>query len=479
MAKVFIGATGCKMYLGAAKITKAYLGSQRVYSAGNIVTYKVDSGVTYQEEVDSGASCLAPKTFTPAKSGWTFVGWRTDTTASGSVLTSKVMGDDPVTLYAVFSQTVTLTYYNGSATPTTATKTRYYNNGNVANPTVTLTQAAISGWTARGWSTDAAGNAGVVYANGATVTLTGSLTLYGLYYQTITLALVTDSGTANHSGTRYYNSSGNMVNPTFAPGVPAKSGWTARGWGAATAGNAGVTYASGATFALTGSLTLYALYYQTITLTTVASGATSNTAGTRYYNSSGSVVNPSFTVANPAKTGATFMGWSADGSATVANSSISGLTLDANTTRYAIFKYMDASISIPAKNYENCNMTDALNGSVLYSGINAALYQALTVTVNASAWLDFRGANYTISLACGGGSCVILQPYNDWSVPSVKHGASCNAAITIPFAVASGITDLTVASVCVSPGDGAGYSIGNCYFTSFSDAVLIGRTVVG
>lgn len=479
MAKVFIGATGCKMYLGAAKITKAYLGSQRVYSAGNTVTYKVDSGVTYQEEVDSGASCLEPLTFTPTKSGWAFMGWRTDATASGSVLTSKVMGDNPITLYAVFKQTVKLTFYNGTTTPTVTPRVRYYNNGNVANPTITMSQTSKTGWTARGWGTGTAGNAEAVYASNAAVTLTASLTLYGLYYQTITLALITDSGTANHSGTRYYNSSGNMVNPTFAPGVPVKSGWTARGWGAATAGNAGVTYASGATFALTANLTLYALYYQTITLTTVANGVTSNAAGTRYYNSSGNTVNPTFVVANPAKTGATFMGWSADGTAAVANGSISGLTLDASTTRYAIFKYGDASISIPTKSYVDCNMTDALDGSVLYSGVNAALYQALTVTVNASAELAYRGASYTISLACGGGSCVILQPYNDWSVPTVKHDAVYNAAVTIPFAIASGITDLTVESVCTSSGDGVVYSIGNCYFTDFDNAVLIGRTVVG
>ena len=476
MAKVFMGATGCKMYLGAAKITKAYLGSQRVYSAGNIVTYKVDSGVTYQEEVDSGAFCLAPTTFTPAKSGWVFVGWREDATAAGSVFASKVMGDEPVTLYAVFEQAVTLTYYNGSATPTTATKTRYYNNGNVANPTVTLTLAAISGWTARGWSTDAAGSAGVVYANGATVTLTGGLTLYGLYYQTITLALVTDSGTANHSGIRYYNSSGNMVNPTFAPGVPAKSGWTARGWGAATAGNAGVTYTSGATFALTASVTLYALYYQTITLTTVANGVTSNAAGTRYYNSSGNVVNPTFTVANPAKTGATFMGWSAaDGSATVANSSISGLTLGASTTRYAVFKYADAQTSSVVGRYNIEASTNRGDVSQLIGTINGNSYSAITLTVqadlNVGKWTTSNWGYLYINDICLRKYHSTGTTYTTEGVATDQSGYPCYADATaeITINLPTGSAQLNLIEK------------GEVYksWCEITKAMLIGRTVVG
>lgn len=478
MAKVFISTTGYKFYLGTEKIKSAHIGNERVYSAGNIVTYMIDTNVVYKEEIDSGSSCLTPTTFVPDKAGWTFIGWREDATASKSVLMSKVMEDKPITLYAVFEQAASLTYYNGSTTPITTTKKRYYNNSHVENPSIALTQAVLPGWTARGWSTSSYATGEISYANGATVTLINNLTLYGLYYQTLTLSLITDTGTAKHSGTRYYNSSSNTTNPSFTPTVPAKSGWVIRGWSTSTVGNAGVTYASGATFSLATSLTLYALYYQTITLTTVANGATSANSGTRYYNSSGNVVNPTFTVANPAKSGATFLGWSVDGTATVTNGSISGLVLDASTTRYAVFKYADATINISPKSFMDCNIS-SLDGSVLYSGINAALYQALTVTVDAYAHLNFRGAIYTIGLTCGGGSCTILQPWNDLSVPSVNHDAKYNGRITIPFTTASGTTNLTVSSVCNSAGDGVGYSTGTCYLTSFTDAVLTGRTVVG
>lgn len=89
------------------KIAKMYCQNEVIYSAGNTVTYIVD-GISYQEDVEEGASCLSPKTFTPSKSGWEFVGWRQqDTAANDSVLSNLIMENEPITLYAVFRQAVT------------------------------------------------------------------------------------------------------------------------------------------------------------------------------------------------------------------------------------------------------------------------------------------------------------------------------------------------------------------------------------
>ena len=161
-----------------------------MYSAGSVVTYRVDTETVYQEEVDEGASCLSPKTFTPSKSGWTFVGWRSDGAASGTVLTNKVMGDTPVTLYAVFRQIITVTYYNGNTTASSASGNRYYNNGAISNPSFTLNQVALSGWTVRGWSTNGTANSGITYNNGVAFTRDSNVTLFGMYQQTITWKLV-------------------------------------------------------------------------------------------------------------------------------------------------------------------------------------------------------------------------------------------------------------------------------------------------
>ena len=138
---IYIGTKKSKLFLGDNKIKKIYVGTEKVYSSGNIVTYYVDTNIMYQEEVDSEASCLSPTTFTPELSGYTFVGWREDAVASGEVLSSKVMGDEPISLYAVFKKTFTLSFANnyasgGATNPVSGNQ--YYNNGNIVNPVVTL-----------------------------------------------------------------------------------------------------------------------------------------------------------------------------------------------------------------------------------------------------------------------------------------------------------------------------------------------------
>ena len=180
---VNIGNKKSKIYIGSTKVSKVYLGSRKIYSSGSTCTYICD-GNTYQEEVDEGASCLSPKTVTPAKDGWEFAGWRQDTEANGNVLSSLTMGDAPITLYAVFRQTITLSYNGNSATSgSTAAQTgyRYYNNGNVANPSFTLRSNGFSrsGYTFSKWALNSA--SGTQYAVGASMTLAASTTMYAVW----------------------------------------------------------------------------------------------------------------------------------------------------------------------------------------------------------------------------------------------------------------------------------------------------------
>ena len=253
-----------KLYIGNQAVRKAYLGNQLVYSAGNIVTYHVDAGVRYQEEVGEGESCLSPKTFTPQKAGWAFVGWRTDATASGDVISSLIMGDSPIELYAVFTHPVTVTYYNGSASASAQMKNRYSNNGNDTPPSFTLTQAALSGWSARGWSASTAGNGGITYANGAAFTRNSDVTLYGMYQQAVTLSYsgngATGGSTAAQTGYRYYNSNGQTLNASFslrANGFT-RTSYTFSKWALGSAG--GTQYAAGAGVTLAASTIFYALW---------------------------------------------------------------------------------------------------------------------------------------------------------------------------------------------------------------------------
>lgn len=89
-----------KLMCGGGKITKMYCQGDVIYSSGNVVTYYVDENTVYQEEVDEGESCLKPKFPTPDREDYIFAGWSLE--SGGEVLDSMVMGDEPITLYAVW-----------------------------------------------------------------------------------------------------------------------------------------------------------------------------------------------------------------------------------------------------------------------------------------------------------------------------------------------------------------------------------------
>lgn len=459
------GNSKMKLFAGSQKVKKAYLGTEKIYSAGSIVTYYVDSNTYYQEEVDSDVTCLSPTTFTPTKSGWIFTGWRENNTASSSVLSSKNMGNEPISLYAVFkkdvtvytyddhessndgapyeqygtvyynngnilaaeieayecdamystfrgyarfssykeakdniypsytpdvfeeemmyitedtylvalySETITLTYYNNSTTKSTTTGTKYIEmyNYESEDPKFTLSQASKSGWTARGWSTGTAGNASVSYSSITNREFSSSTTLYGCYKQDITVTFKSYNKTENVSGTYYYNSSGNTTNPSItAPNGADYPGWTWRGWSFAgeTHANAGVNFGNGFTWDGGSTHTRYGLYEQTIYLYYNGNGSTSGSvstqSGTRYYNAYGNTSNPSFTLASNgySRTGHNFNGW--DLGAVGAT-----ITLSSSMTAYAQWTAINYYFDI---NGADNGLVDVyINGSLVASGVS-------------------------------------------------------------------------------------------------------------
>lgn len=249
-----------------------------VWGSGSSVTYVVDNGVAYSEDVLNGDSVLSPKTFTPTKSGYTFVGWRTDKNASADVLTSKTMGTEPITLYAVFKRTLTLSY-NGndftSGSVSSQTGTQYYNNGNTANPTFTLASNGFSK-TDYAFSKWAMGSAdGTQYSAGASVSIAENTTFYAVWkavaktvtptntkvlehdlgvdkgtlvygpinasiYASVTIDIESTWGEANFAGSNIYIGFGSWTKSTPPSDTEGYEGYTARTY-IAEAGRAWIT----------------------------------------------------------------------------------------------------------------------------------------------------------------------------------------------------------------------------------------------
>lgn len=51
---LYIGNKKITVYIGDKKVKKGYIGDKLYYSSGNTVTYHVDTGVTYTEQVENG-----------------------------------------------------------------------------------------------------------------------------------------------------------------------------------------------------------------------------------------------------------------------------------------------------------------------------------------------------------------------------------------------------------------------------------------
>jgi hypothetical protein len=156
-------------------------------------------------------------------------GWSTSNAGNGTITynnNTAFTRDSNITLYGLYQQTITVTYYNNSTTAKTTTGTRYWAPAGYINPSFTLSQSAKSGWSYRGWSTsnaaDANTNNNITYGNvdvqSTTFTRDSNITLYGIYYQVVSL---TYNGNGASSGSvdgywtwRMYNSSGKTYNPT-------------------------------------------------------------------------------------------------------------------------------------------------------------------------------------------------------------------------------------------------------------------------
>lgn len=271
-------------------------------NSATLVTYYVDSGVSYTEKVASGKTVLSPTTFTPTKSGYSFLGWREDSVASSDVLVSKTAKGKTLSLYAVFSKDITLTTYNASNTPTSTNKAQYYNNTNIVNPTFTMSETAIGGWTNAGWTNNISSYTAII-ADGATITLSANAEYYSLYTQTITVTYYNGSATPSYAtGTRIANvhSASTFQNPTFQLAQAGLSSWTARGWTtSATGGESAISYGNNVAFTRDTNITLYGCYYRTVTITydgSPGTGYMSPSTGTAYYHSTSGATNASITL---------------------------------------------------------------------------------------------------------------------------------------------------------------------------------------
>lgn len=172
------------------RVTRIFVGEDRVYAAGVKVTYQINTGYALERTVPDKEDAIA--TAPPATlEGYTFVGWRQDNSAEKMVLSEYIISsEEPVTLYAVFKKQMTIGLMPNGGTLTVSgaaesfTAYCYYNNGNAQSEP---TAAPASPYTRKnmsfcGWSTDSLSTPS--YKPGELGVFPADTTLYAMWVAT-------------------------------------------------------------------------------------------------------------------------------------------------------------------------------------------------------------------------------------------------------------------------------------------------------
>lgn len=199
---------------------------------------------------------------TPTRSGYTFKGWSTSSTASSPTYYAggSYTANSSATLYAVWDENAPIIYtisYNangGSGAPSSQTKTHG----------VTLYLSSTEPYRANydflGWSTSSTATSPTYYA-GSAYTANASRTLYAVWeYNPATYKV-------------YYNANGGSGAPssqnktydvslTLSYVEPTRSGYDFKGWATSSSATS-ATYQPGDTYTANASVTLYAVWDET------------------------------------------------------------------------------------------------------------------------------------------------------------------------------------------------------------------------
>ena len=230
--------------------------------------------VTYDSATNGGSTATQTRTvyyqgavdFTlkAEKSDWTFIGWNTDKNATEK-LDSLTMGTSNITLYAIFSKTVTVHFYSGSKGAVhNQFQITFKNNETAGSVKSPASFGTIDGWTALGWTASTAASKAVGDAaikGGTTITVApakNEYVYYAVYTQSQTLKYESnasgDTSVKNipANGTlpgAYYNSSDATLNitRTIPSTVPTRNGYTFKSWNTQANGS-GTNYAAGARY---------------------------------------------------------------------------------------------------------------------------------------------------------------------------------------------------------------------------------------
>ena len=400
--------------------------TKTLYAILNANTYTV----SYNANGGSGAPSSQTKTHnvtltlrsnTPTRSGYTFKGWSTSSSATSASYSAggSFTTNANTTLYAVWQKNAATTYtvsYNangGTGAPSSQTKTH--------NVTLTLrtTTPTRSGYSFLGWSTSSTATSPTYYAGGS-YTANASATLYAVWsYNAPTVYTISfnanggsgapSSVTKTHGVTLYLPST-----------EPTRTNYDFLGWSTSSTATT-PTYYAGGSFTQNANTTLYAVWeydpatYRVNYNANGGSGAPSSQ--TKTYG-----VSLTLSSVIPTRSGYDFLGWSTSSTATSATYDPGdSYTTNASVTLYAVWNETNYDFSIS-------NLT--VSNSEPYK------YDQITVKVRTDSW-DQVNAYSDIPVQLYYDGRLVSTQYVDFSVYGVAN-------ITFTLNVGSSVGNKTI-----------------------------------
>lgn len=321
----------------------AYVKPDSIVSGGTLDTYTIK----YNANGGSGAPSSQTKSYgvtltlsstKPTRTGYTFLGWSTSSSATSATYSAggKYTDNKSVTLYAVWSpykHTVAFDANGGSGAPSSQTKTY---GSTLKLSTVIPTRA---GYSFLGWGTSSSDTT-VDYASGSNYTRDqngGTYTLYAIWKaNTYTVTFDANGG----SGAPSSQTKTHEVDLILSTTKPTRANHKFLGW--STISNAtSATYQSGGKYTDNKSATLYAVWekntYDVIYELDGGTNSSNNKTKVEY--------GTTLTLYNPTKTGYTFVGWHLNSLSGEIVTSISSSNTE-NITLYAEWKVNTYTITI-------------------------------------------------------------------------------------------------------------------------------------
>lgn len=163
----------------------------------NTVTYNYteNEGTSVTKEIDyKKKDEKVDLSVTAQKTGYEFVGWNTNKGAT-TALSEFTMGEEDITLYAIFKKEIKLQFvdYEGTKQVITTKTLTIYNNHIAKTTTPTINE--YTGWTTQYWTTGEEADAPKAFSEGEEITnIAESATYYARYSKTSTIKFNLNGG---------------------------------------------------------------------------------------------------------------------------------------------------------------------------------------------------------------------------------------------------------------------------------------------